>query len=332
MDGPDATEGRRDHVSDSGTGDPRAKSVVPPGVWVDDSDEDDPVLRKADGSLVDTWREEYPYAERMTREEYDHEKRLLQVELLKLQYWVQDSARRIVIIFEGRDAAGKGSTIKRFMEHLNPRTARVVALTIPTNRERWQWYFQRYVEHLPTAGEIVFFDRSWYNRAGVEKVMGFCTEEEYETFFRQAPQFERLLVDEGLALTKFWFSVTPGEQHTRFAIRQIDPVRQWKLSPTDIALLDKWDAYTAAKVSMFERTHTAEAPWTVIKSNDKKRARLEAMRSLLIGIDYDRKDPAIVGQPDPLIVGAPADMAELDPSQLSPTPITEAHVPRWPIA
>jgi polyphosphate kinase len=306
--------------------------VVPPGVWVDDSDEDDPVLRNADGSPVDTWRQEYPYAQRMTREEYDHEKRLLQVELLKLQYWVQDSGRRIVILFEGRDAAGKGSTIKRFMEHLNPRTARVVALTIPTNRERWQWYFQRYVEHLPTAGEIVFFDRSWYNRAGVEKVMGFCTEEEYQTFFRQAPQFERLLADDGISLTKFWFSVTPGEQHTRFAIRQIDPVRQWKLSPTDIALLDKWDAYTAAKVTMFERTHTAEAPWTVIKSNDKKRARLEAMRSLLVGIDYDRKDPGIVGQPDPLIVGAPADMAELDSAQLSPTPITEAHVARWPIA
>jgi len=319
-------------MSDSGTGDPRDQSVVPPGVWVDDSDEDDPVLRNADGSLVDTWREEYPYAERMTREEYDHQKRLLQVELLKLQYWVQDSGRRIVILFEGRDAAGKGSTIKRFMEHLNPRTARVVALTVPTNRERWQWYFQRYVEHLPTAGEIVFFDRSWYNRAGVEKVMGFCTEEEYQAFFRQAPQFERLLVDEGLSLTKFWFSVTPGEQHTRFAIRQIDPVRQWKLSPTDIALLDKWDAYTAAKVTMFERTHTAEAPWTVIKSNDKKRARLEAMRSLLVGIDYDRKDPGIVGEPDSLIVGAPADMRELDAGRLSPTPITEARVARWPIA
>jgi polyphosphate kinase len=319
-------------MSDSGTGDPRDRSVVPPGVWVDDSDEDDPVLRNADGSLVDTWREEYPYAERMTREEYDHAKRLLQVELLKLQYWVQDSGQRIVILFEGRDAAGKGSTIKRFMEHLNPRNARVVALTVPTNRERWQWYFQRYVEQLPTAGEIVFFDRSWYNRAGVEKVMGFCTEEEYHTFFRQVPEFERLLVDDGISLTKFWFSVTPGEQHTRFAIRQIDPVRQWKLSPTDIALLDKWDAYTAAKVTMFERTHTAEAPWTVIKSNDKKRARLEAMRSLLVGIDYDRKDPAIVGQPDPLIAGAPADMRELDPGKLSPTPIAEAHVARWPTA
>jgi len=305
---------------------------VPPGVWVDDTDEDDPVLRNADGSLVDTWREEYPYTERLSREEYDHLKRGLQVELLKLQYWVQDSGRRLVVVFEGRDAAGKGSTIKRFMEHLNPRTARVVALAVPTERERWQWYFQRYVAHLPTAGEIVLFDRSWYNRAGVEKVMGFCTEQEYETFFRQAPQFEKLLVDEGISLTKFWFSVTPGEQHTRFAIRQIDPVRQWKLSPTDIALLDKWDAYTAAKVTMFQRTDTPEAPWTVIKSNDKKRARIEAMRSLLTGIDYDRKDHTIVGQPDPLIVGAPADLRELDHGKLSPTPITDPHVSRWPLA
>ncbi|HZC62404.1 MAG TPA: polyphosphate kinase 2 [Streptosporangiaceae bacterium] len=297
------------------------RSVVPPGVWVDDSDEDDPVLRNADGSLVDTWREDYPYAERLSREEYDHEKRLLQVELLKLQYWMQDSGRRFVVIFEGRDAAGKGSTIKRFMEHLNPRAARVVALDIPTERERGQWYFQRYISHLPTAGEITLFDRSWYNRAGVEKVMGFCTDEQYETFLRQVPQFERLLADDGVSLTKFWFSVTPGEQHTRFAIRQIDPVRQWKLSPTDIALLDKWEAYTAAKVAMFHRTHTPESPWTVVKSNDKKRARLEAMRSLLAAIDYDRKDHDAVGHPDPLIVGAPADMREIDPGHLSPTPI-----------
>ena len=294
--------------------------MVPPGVWVDDTDEDDPVLRNADGSLVDTWRQDYPYPERLSREQYDHEKRQLQVELLKLQYWVQDTGHRIVLVFEGRDAAGKGSTIKRFMEHLNPRNARVVALDIPTERERGQWYFQRYVAHLPTAGEIVMFDRSWYNRAGVEKVMGFCTDEQYEAFFHEVNHFERLLVVDGIELTKFWFSVTPGEQHTRFAIRQIDPVRQWKLSPTDIALLGKWKDYTAAKVSMFERTHTAEAPWTVIRSNDKKRARLEAMRSLLAGIDYDRKDPDVVGQADPLIVGAPADMREMDPGQLSPTP------------
>src|SRR3984957_16363157 len=194
-----------------------SESVVPPGVWVDDSDEDDPVLRHADGTIVDTWREDYPYPERLERAEYDHHKRLLQVELLKLQYWVQDSGCRIVVLFEGRDAAGKGSTIKRFMEHLNPRTARVVRPTLPSERERRQWYFQRYVEHLPTAGEIVLFDRSWYNRAGVEKVMGFCTEEEHEVFLQQAPQFERLLTGDGIALTKFWFSVTPGEQHTRFA-------------------------------------------------------------------------------------------------------------------
>ena len=321
MDGTDMSDGREGTTSYLRRDDPDRRSVVPPGVWVDDSDEDDPVLRNADGSMVDTWREEYPHAERLSREEYDHEKRLLQVELLKLQYWIQDTGRRFVVIFEGRDAAGKGSTIKRFMEHLNPRSARVVALDIPTERERRQWYFQRYIAHLPTAGEIVLFDRSWYNRAGVEKVMGFCNDEQYETFLRQVPQFERLLVDEGVSLTKFWFSVTPGEQHTRFAIRQIDPVRQWKLSPTDIALLDKWDAYTAAKVAMFHRTDTPEAPWTVIKSNDKKRARLEAMRSLLATIDYDRKDHDVVGHPDPLIVGAPADMREVGDGPLSPTPI-----------
>jgi polyphosphate kinase len=308
-------------MRDPGLDHPRDVNVVPPGVWVDDSDEDDPVLRQADGSLVDTWREEYPYAERLGRDEYDHVKRLLQVELLKLQYWARDSGQRIVVVFEGRDAAGKGSTIKRFMEHLNPRGARVVALDIPTERERHQWYFQRYVAHLPTAGEIVLFDRSWYNRAGVEKVMGFCTDEQYETFLRQAPQFERMLVDEGVALTKFWFSVTPGEQHTRFAIRQIDPVRQWKLSPTDIALLDKWDDYTAAKVVMFQRTDTSEAPWTVIKSNDKKRARLGAMRSLLARFEYEGKDHDAVGYPDPMIVGAPANLREVGPEGLSPTPI-----------
>jgi polyphosphate kinase 2 len=301
----------------------RGGSVVPPGVWVDDSDEDDPVLRQADGTLVDTWREDYPYAERLSREEYDHVKRLLQVELLKLQYWVRDSGGRLVVIFEGRDAAGKGSTIKRFMEHLNPRGARVVALDVPTERERRQWYFQRYVAHLPTAGEIVLFDRSWYNRAGVEKVMGFCTDEQYETFLRQAPQFERMLVDEGVSLTKFWFSVTAGEQHTRFAIRQIDPVRQWKLSATDIALLGKWDEYTAAKVAMFQRTDTPETPWTVVKSNDKKRARLEAMRSLLVSFDYKGKNHNVVGYPDPLIVGAPANLRESGTEDFSsPAPIT----------
>ena len=297
-------------------------NVVPPGVWVDDSDEDDPVLRNADGSVVDTWRQDYPYEERMEREEYDHLKRGLQVELLKLQYWVRDTGARLVVIFEGRDAAGKGSTIKRFKEHLNPRAARVVALDVPTERERHQWYFQRYVAQLPTAGEIVLFDRSWYNRAGVEKVMGFCTEEQYELFLRQVPEYERLLIEDGIDLTKFWFSVTPGEQRTRFAIRQIDPVRQWKLSPTDIALLDKWDEYTKAKAVMFQRTDSAHAPWTVVRSNDKKRARIEAMRCLLSEIDYEDKDPEVVGHPDPKIVGPPAHLREVDNGgPLSPTPI-----------
>ena len=290
------------------------QTVVPPGVWVDDSDEDDPVLRHADGTVVDTWREEYPYAERMDRLEYEHHKRLLQVELLKLQYWVKDTGQRIVVVFEGRDAAGKGSTIKRFMEHLNPRSARIVALEIPTERERNQWYFQRYTAHLPAAGEIVFFDRSWYNRAGVEPVMGFCTPDQTEAFLRHVPVFEQLLIDDGVALTKFWFSVTRGEQRTRFAIREIDPVRQWKLSPTDLALLDKWDAYTEAKNTIFGRTHSEHAPWTVVKSNDKKRARLEAMRSLLVKFSYDDKDEDVVGQPDPLIVGAPLTLREIEPA------------------
>jgi polyphosphate kinase 2 len=301
-----------------------AESVLPPGVWVDNSDHDDPVLRLPDGSIVDTWREDYPYDERLSREEYDRLKRMLQIELLKLQYWAKDTGTRVVTLFEGRDAAGKGSTIKRFMEHLNPRGARVVALEVPNERERHQWYFQRYIEHLPTAGEIVLFDRSWYNRAGVEPVMGFCTPEQTEEFLRQAPVFERMLVDDGISLIKFYFSVSRGEQRTRFAIREIDPVRHWKLSPTDIALLGKWDAYTEAKVRMFRRTDTQHAPWTVVKSNDKKRARLEAMRSLLSRFDYTGKDPEAVGRPDPLIVGAPASLNEADGDGYSPTPITVA--------
>jgi polyphosphate kinase 2 len=298
-----------------------AESVLPPGVWVDNSDHDDPVLRLPDGSIVGTWREDYPYDERLGREEYDHLKRMLQIELLKLQYWAKETGARIVILFEGRDAAGKGSTIKRFTEHLNPRGARVVALEVPTERERFQWYFQRYIEHLPTAGEIVLFDRSWYNRAGVEPVMGFCTPAQAEEFLRQVPVFERMLVDDGVSLIKFYFSVSRGEQHTRFAIREIDPVRHWKLSPTDIALLGKWDAYTEAKVRMFRRTDTTHAPWTVVKSNDKKRARLEAMRSLLARFDYTGKDPGAVGQPDELIVGPPASLNEANGDTLSPTPI-----------
>ena len=273
---------------------------------VEDNDDDDPVLMRADGGPVDTWREGYPYDARMSREEYDRVKRLLQIELLKLQYWIKDSGDRLVILFEGRDAAGKGGTIKRFLEHLNPRGASVVALEKPTQRESSQWYFQRYVEHLPAAGEIALFDRSWYNRAGVERVMGFCTEEQYQQFLKDTPRLEKMLVENGVHLVKLWFSVTRSEQRTRFIIRQIDPVRQWKLSPTDIASLDKWDAYTEAKEAMFHHTDLDEAPWTVVKSNDKKRARIEAMRYVLSRFDYADKDVEIVAQPDPRIVGPAA--------------------------
>jgi polyphosphate kinase 2 len=206
-------------------------------------------------------------------------------------------------VFEGRDAAGKGGTIKRFMEHLNPRAARVVALEKPTESERTQWYFQRYVNHLPVAGEMVLFDRSWYNRAGVEKVMGFCTPDQHAEFLQQAPLFEQMLANDGISLTKLWFSVSPAEQRTRFAVRLVDPVRQWKLSPIDMESINKWDDYTAAKEQMFSATDTDIAPWIVVKSNDKKRARINAMRHLLANFDYDDKDHEVVGEPDPLIVG-----------------------------
>jgi len=278
---------------------------------VEELDDDDPVLRAVDGPVVDTWREGYPYAERLATEVYEREKRLLQIELLKLQRWTKATRGRLVVAFEGRDAAGKGGTIKRFTEHLNPRTARVVALEKPTDREVRQWYFQRYVAHLPAAGEITLFDRSWYTRAGVERVMGFCTDAEHAHFLRQAPRFEELLIDDGFDLVKLWFSVSKREQSTRFLIRQIDPVRQWKLSPMDLASLDKWDAYTAAKEEMFAATDTDTAPWTVVKSNDKKRARLEAMRYVLHRADYDGKDADVVGVPDPKIVGRASDVYEL---------------------
>ena len=296
-------------IPSPGSEDPADLAVLA-GLTVEDNDDDDPVLLWPDGTVVDTWREDYPYGERMTRDYYEREKRLLQIELVKLQNWVKDTGQRVVIVFEGRDAAGKGGTIKRFTEHLNPRGARVVALEKPTERERTQWYFQRYVPHLPAAGEIVMFDRSWYNRAGVERVMGFCTPEEYLEFMREAPEFERMLVNSGLALTKFWFSVSRLEQRTRFVIRQVDPVRQWKLSPMDIESLDKWDDYTTAKEAMFFYTDTEDAPWTVVKSNDKKRARLEAMRHILELFDYDGKDTEVVGKPDRKIIGPPSLLSE----------------------
>ena len=280
------------------------------GLRVLDEDDDDPALIDADGNAVDTWRENYPFDVRLARDTYDHDKRLLQIELLKLQTWIKANGGRLVVLFEGRDAAGKGGTIKRFTEHLNPRGARVVALEKPSERERTQWYFQRYVAHLPAAGEIVMFDRSWYNRAGVERVMGFCAPAEYLEFMRQAPEFERMLVRDGVTLVKFWFSVSQAEQRTRFLIRQVDPVRQWKLSPMDLASLERWHQYTDAKEAMFFYTDTADAPWTVIKSNDKKRARLAAMRHVLSLFDYDNKDPEVAVAPDPLILGSAALLAE----------------------
>jgi len=273
-------------------------------------DLDDPLLVGPDGQPLDTWREGYPYDHRMDRAEYERHKRLLQIELLKFQSWVKETGQKIVLVFEGRDAAGKGGTIKRFMEHLNPRGARVVALDKPTDRERSQWYFQRYVQYLPAAGEIVLFDRSWYNRAGVERVMGFADPAEYLEFMREAPELERMLVRSGLRLVKLWFSVSRSEQRTRFLIRRIDPVRQWKLSPIDLESLDKWDDYTEAKEAMFFYTDTADAPWTVIKSNDKKRARIEAMRFVLNRFDYPDKDTDVVGTPDALIVGPAAQVFE----------------------
>ena len=246
---------------------------------------------------------EYPYKRKITRKRYEREKAELQVELLKVQEWVKASGQRVVLLFEGRDAAGKGGTIKRFMEHLNPRGARVVALDKPSDREKTQWYYQRYVQHLPAAGEIVMFDRSWYNRAGVERVMGFCSPQDYLEFMRQTPDLERMLVRSGILLFKYWFSVTQDEQLKRFNSREAEPLKKWKLSPIDRESLDKWGDYTEAKEAMFFYTDTADAPWTVIKSNDKKRARLNCMRHFLTSLPYSGKDARVVGKPDPLIVG-----------------------------
>ncbi len=245
----------------------------------------------------------YPYSRKMARKEYEAQKAELQTELLKAQLWAQETGQRFVLLFEGRDAAGKGGTIKRFMEHLNPRQARVVALNKPTWEEKGQWYYQRYVQQLPTVGEMVFYDRSWYNRAGVERVMGFCSPNEYLEFMRQTPELERMLVRSGIQLYKYWFSVTRQEQQRRFTSRETDPLKQWKLSPIDKASLSKWDDYTEAKEAMFFYTDTADAPWTIVKSNDKKRARLNCMRHFLSTLDYPDKDHRIVGEPDPLIVG-----------------------------
>ena len=262
--------------------------------------------------LVDAWESGvYPYKNLMSRKAYEAQKYHLQVELLKLQAWVKDTGQRIVILFEGRDAAGKGGTIKRFMEHLNPRGARVVALEKPTDAERGQWYFQRYVQHLPTKGEIVLFDRSWYNRAGVERVMGFATDAEVAEFLHQVPEFERNLTRAGVHLIKFWFSVSQDEQRRRFKERERHPLKQWKLSPVDLASLELWDAYTEAKNAMFLATDIDEAHWTVIKSNDKKRARLNALRYVLHRMPYTGKDLVEIGLLDPLLVGRATDVYEI---------------------
>ena len=255
---------------------------------------------------------DYPYKTKITRKTYELHKQELQIELLKVQKWVKDTGQRIVILFEGRDAAGKGGTIKRFMEHLNPRGARVVALEKPTEDEKGQWYFQRYVKHLPTKGEIVLFDRSWYNRAGVERVMNFCKPNEYLEFMRQVPQLERMLTRSGVKLYKYWFSVSQREQQARFVKRKKSLLKQWKLSPIDIESLDKWDDYTEAKEAMFFYTNTADAPWTVVKSDDKKRARINCMKHFLWTLDYPDKNTRIVKAPDPLLVGQAASVIEKD--------------------
>ncbi|MDR0770524.1 MAG: polyphosphate kinase 2 [Burkholderiales bacterium] len=252
----------------------------------------------------------YPYRARMRRGEYEKIKAELQIELLKVQNWVKGEKQRIALLFEGRDAAGKGGTIKRFMEHLNPRGARVVALDKPSSIEQQQWYFQRYVAHLPAAGEIVFFDRSWYNRAGVERVMGFCTPHQYLEFMRQTPELERMWVNSGIRLFKYWFSVSREEQLRRFISRRDDPLKHWKLSPIDIQSLDKWDEYTAAKNAMFFHTDTGDAPWIVIKSDDKKRARINCLRHFLYNLPYPDKNTEVTVPPDPLLVGSTADVKE----------------------
>jgi polyphosphate kinase 2 len=278
------------------------------------------LLRRDPKAIVSLFREgKYPYKTRMTRKVYETRKAKLQIELLKVQNWVKMTGQKVLILFEGRDAAGKGGTIKRFTEHLNPRAARVVALQKPTETESGQWYFQRYIEHLPTSGEMVFLDRSWYNRAGVERVMGLCNSAEYLEFMRQVPELERMLVNSKIRMFKYYFSVTRQEQKQRFEDRKTDPLKQWKLSPVDRASVGKWKEYTRAKEAMFFYTDTADAPWTIIKSDDKKRARLNAMQHFLAALDYPDKNEPLVTGADPLIVGSPAQVI-----------IKEKHLVEWP--
>jgi len=262
----------------------------------------DAIRRAEKGDILNP---SYPHSERLARKVYEKELQALQIELVKLQSWVKATGQRVVIVFEGRDAAGKGGTIKRFRENLNPRGARVVALSKPTDGERSQWYFQRYIDHLPSGGEIVFFDRSWYNRGVVEKVFGFCTDVEREKFFRQVLPFERALVDDGVHLFKFWLNVGRAEQLRRFLDREKDPLKQWKLSPIDVNGLAKWDDYSAAIHQTLMRSQSKHANWTVVRSDDKRRARLEAIRHVLLKLDYDHKNSKAIGKPDPLICAGP---------------------------
>ena len=248
---------------------------------------------------------DYPYPEEMSGKAYDRQMEALQIELVKMQHWARATGARIAIIFEGRDAAGKGGTIGRFTQNLNPRGARVVALSKPSDTEATQWYFQRYIQHLPAGGEIVLFDRRWYNRGVVEHVFGFCTDSQREHFFRQVPELENMLVDEGLHLFKIWLNVGRAEQLRRFLAREADPLKQWKLSRIDVDGLHKWDAYSDAISETLHRSHSAPAPWTIVKSDDKKRARLAVIRHVLSALDYAGKDPAAIGAADPAICGGP---------------------------
>ena len=260
-------------------------------------------IRAADKD--DILEPDHPYPARMRRKKYESQLHAMQIELVKLQAWTKASGARIAIVFEGRDAAGKGGTIKRLRENLNPRGARVVALPKPSDTEATQWYFQRYADHLPAAGEIVFFDRSWYNRGVVEKVFGFCTDAERNLFFDQAPAFEKMLVQDGIILIKFWLNVGRAEQLRRFLSRESDPLKHWKLSWIDVEGLKKWDEYSSAISETLARTHTDHAPWTIIRSDDKRRARLAAIRRLLDAVPYDDKDAEAIGAVDPQIVGGP---------------------------
>jgi len=265
-------------------------------------DIDDPRLPKpiADAALGSGG---YPYDKKLKREPYEYELGRLQIELLKLQAHVQKKGERIVILFEGRDAAGKGGCIARFMEHLNPRHARAVALTKPTEAERGQWYFQRYLAHLPTRGDIVLFDRSWYNRAGVERVMGFCTPDQLASFLRDAPELEELLVKDGIRLFKLFLAIGREMQLSRFHERRHDPLKRWKLTDIDLAAIARWDDYTVAIGEMFRFTHTKTSPWTVILANDQRRARLEAIRTVLCAVPYEGRDETLAHAPDARIVG-----------------------------